>query len=59
MTVKINYLQKRLNKNDSNIVLFIDNKFKTNNLKKFLSDSEYNYINDLLKNIDLKKKIFF
>ena len=59
MTVKIKYLQKKSNKNDSNTVLFIDEKFKTNTLKKFLSDKEYNYINDLLKNIDPKKKLFF
>ena len=30
---------------------------KLNNLKKFISNSEFSYINDLLKTSDLKKNI--
>ena len=57
MTVKINYNQKSLSKNSSNIVLFSNEKFNISHLKKNLSDSEFFYINDLLKTSDFKKNI--
>ena len=57
MTVKINYNQKSLSKTSSNIVLFSNEKFNINSLKKNLSDSEFSYLNDLLKTSDLKKNI--
>ena len=38
--------------------MFFDEKLNINKLKKYLSNSEYTYINELLKNIDKKKKIF-
>ncbi len=59
MTVKINYNQKSFNKTSSNIVLFSNEKFNTSSLKKNLSDSEFFYINDLLKTSDLKKNILY
>ena len=43
----------------ANLVLFSDEKFSLNNLKKFLSNSEFSYINDLLKTSDLKKNLLF
>ena len=58
MPVKINYSNKASNKLTSNTVLFVNEKFNTNGLKKFISSSEYSYINDLLKTSDLKKNIF-
>ena len=58
MPIKINYSKKKLNKNSSNLVLFSDDKFNLNALKKFLSISEFSYINDLLKTSDLKKNLF-
>ena len=59
MSVKINYLKSNKNKSSStNMVLFSNEKFKINNLKKYISKSEYAYIEDLLKNIDSKKNIF-
>lgn len=59
MTIKINYLNKNKNKSLSkNIVLFSNEKFKINNLKNFLSKSEFVYIEDLIKTIDPKKNIF-
>ena len=58
MPIKINYSKKTLNKNSSNLVLFSDDKFNLNALKKFLSISEFSYINDLLKTSDLKKNLF-
>ncbi len=57
MTVKINYSKKTLNNYKSNLVVFSDEKFGTNNLKKFFSKSEFSYISDLLKNYDLKKNL--
>ena len=58
MTVRLNYSNKTSNNLSSNLVLFCDEKFNTNGLKKYLSDSEFSYINDLLKAIDLKKNLF-
>ncbi len=57
MPIKINYSKKTLNKSSSNIVLFANEKFNINSLKKILSVSEFSYINDLLKSSDLKKNI--
>ena len=58
MSVKIYYSNKTPNKSSSNLVLFVDDKFNVNNLKKHLSSNELSYINDLLKNNDLKKNMF-
>ena len=58
MSIQISYTKKTLNKSSSNVVFFVDEKFNIKNLQKHLSNSESLYINDLLKNIDLKKKIF-
>tara|TARA_B100000963_G_scaffold101349_1_gene87663 strand:+ start:22778 stop:24235 length:1458 start_codon:yes stop_codon:yes gene_type:complete len=58
MTVKIDYSKKELNKTSSNTILFIDEKFNINTIKKFISNTEFIYINDLIKNIDKKKNIF-
>ena len=57
MSININYSNKALNKNSANVILFSNDKFNINNLKKFLSVSEYSYISDLLKTSDLKKKL--
>ena len=56
MSIKINYLKKITAKSSGNLVLFSNEKFSTNNLKKYLLSSEFLYINDLLKTSDLKKK---
>ena len=58
MTVKINYLNKTNSNYKSNLVLFIDDKFNINGLKKILSNSELSYISDLLKKSDTKKNLF-
>ena len=57
MTIKINYLNKLSNKTSTNVVLFTDEKFNMDNLKKHISNSEFSYISDLLKNNDLKKDL--
>ena len=58
MTVRLDYSKKTSNNLSSNLVLFCDEKFNTNGLKKYLSNSEISYINDLLKTIDSKKNLF-
>jgi leucyl aminopeptidase len=58
MSIKINYTNKKTDKLACNLVLFVDEKFSISNLKKYLSNIEFSYINDLLKKIDLKKNMF-
>ena len=58
MSIKINYSKNTYNENSSNLVLFSNDKFNLNNLKKYLINSEFSYINDLLKTSDLKKNLF-
>ena len=55
MSIKLNYLKKTSSKS-SNLVLFCDEKYSTGGLKKYLSNAEFSYINDLLKTVDQKKK---
>jgi len=57
MTIQINYKISNLKKISSNIVLFVDEKFNISGLKKYISNSEFSYISDLLKNSDLKKDL--
>jgi len=59
MSIKINYLNKQGNITLGNVVLFTDEKFNIGSLKKHLSNSEFSYISDLLKNNDSKKDVFF
>jgi leucyl aminopeptidase len=59
MTVKISYLNKPITKTSANEILFVDEKFNISKIKKFISNTEFSYINDLLKTNDLKKKYYF
>ena len=58
MSVKINYSKIKTGKSSGNLVLFTDDKFSINSSKKYLSNSEFSYISDLLKTSDLKKNLF-
>jgi len=58
MSIKINYLNKAGSKSSANLILFCNEKFEIKSLKKYLSSSEFLYINDLLKSSDLKKNLF-
>jgi leucyl aminopeptidase len=58
MSIKINYLKKVAGKSSGNLILFTDEKFNIGNLKKYISNTEFSYIKDLLKTSDLKKSIF-
>ena len=58
MSVRINYLKKQTSSIPAgNLILFSDEKFSINSLKKYFSNSEFSYINDLLKTNDLKKNL--
>ena len=58
MSIKLNYLKKSTSKTLSNLVLFCGEKYKIIGLKKYLSENEFSYINDLIKTIDLKKNLY-
>ena len=57
MSIQINYKNAVSRKDLTNLVLFVDENFSINNLKKNLSNLEFSYISDLLKNSDLKKDL--
>ncbi len=57
MSIKINYLNKTSSSFSANLVLFSNEKFNLSGLKNYLSNSEFSYINDLLRTSDLKKNL--
>ena len=57
MSVKITYSKQAISKSSNNLVLFCNDKFNINVLKKYLTNSEHSYISDLLKSNDLKKNL--
>ena len=59
MTVQINYNYSNSKKALSNLVVFVDEKFNINGLKKHISNFEFSYIHDLLKTSDLTKDLLF
>jgi leucyl aminopeptidase len=58
MSIQIKYNNSGQKKPSTNLVLFADEKFNIIGLKKYLSNSEFSYINDLLKISDIKKNLF-
>ena len=59
MSIKINYSNKLIGKSPANFVLFVDQSFNISGLKKIISNTEFSYISDLLKDSDLKKDLLF
>jgi leucyl aminopeptidase len=57
MSIQINYKNNSLKNPSTNLVLFTDEKFNISALKKYISNSELSYINDLIKTSDLKKPL--
>ena len=57
MPINISYSNRVESNLTDNIVLFVNEKFNTNNLKNYVNNNELSYVNDLLKNSDLKKNI--
>ena len=56
MAVQIIY---KNNDNSNNQVLFVEEGFNISRLKKHISNIEFSYISDLLKNSDVKKNLLF
>ena len=59
MSIKINYKNNISTKSTINLVLFVNENFNIKDIKKYISNSEFSYIADLLKKSDLKKDILF
>ena len=59
MTIRINYNNNNKKKPTTNLVLFVDENFNINSIKKHISNLEFSYISELLKNSDLKKDLLF
>jgi len=61
MTIKINYLTNRNNKNVTNHVFFVKDFFKSisSSLKSFFSETEIKYVNQILKKKNSKKNFLF
>ena len=57
MSIKLNYSKKIRSETSSNLVLFSDEKYSINGLKKYISNTEFSYIKDLLKTMDLKRNL--
>ena len=56
MSIKISYSSNSIKKIKENLVLFSNDRFNLNTLKKYISKAEFTYINDILKHSDIKKK---
>ena len=59
MTVQVLYKNNNNEKSLGNLVLFTDENFNINDLKKHISKEEFTYVSDLLKTSDLKKDLLF
>ena len=59
MSIKVNYTKNISSKAPKNLILFTDENFNINGLKKHISKEEFSYIKDLLKTSDLKKELLF
>ncbi|MDA9646866.1 leucyl aminopeptidase [Candidatus Pelagibacter sp.] len=59
MSIKINFKNNISTKSTINLVLFVNENFNIKDIKKYISNSEFSYIADLLKNSDLKKDSLF
>ena len=58
MNIKILFKSQVSAKSNGNLILFVDERYNINGLKKYIPNSEYLYISDLLKKKDIKKKNF-
>ena len=59
MSIKINYKNNISTKSLTNLILFVGENFNISGVKKYLSNGEFSYINDLLNESDLKKDLLF
>ena len=59
MSIQINNKNSISKTSRTNLVLFVEENFNISALKKHISNTEFSYISDLLKNGDLKKNLLF
>ena len=59
MSIIINYKNSASKRVSDNLVLFVDENFRINALRKYISPVEFSYISDLLKSSDLKNNLLF
>ena len=59
MTVQVLYKDKYKSTGNSVNIFFVGEKFDINGIKNKVSNTEFSYISDLLKNSDLKKNLLF
>ena len=59
MPIKIDYKSASSKIKPTNLVLFVDEKFNIKGVKKHISNYEFSYISDLIRNNDLKKNLLF
>jgi len=59
MTVQVLYKNNNFQESIANLVLFTDENFNINGLKKYTSNEEFSYVSDLLKTSNLKKNLLF
>jgi len=57
MSIQINHKNNSLKKSSTNLVLFVEENFNISGLKKHITNAEFTYVSDLLKNSDLKKNL--
>ena len=57
MTISVAYNRNISKRTSGNLVFFVSDKYEIKNLKKYLSNSEFTFVNDLIKIRDQSKKI--
>ena len=57
MPININYPKGTYKNSNKNLVLFTNGKLKSQNLKNFLTNTEFSYVSDLLKTHDPEKNL--
>ncbi len=57
MSIRINYPKGKANNSTRNLVLFTNEKLNLQNLKNFLTNTEFSYVSDLLKTHDPEKNL--
>jgi len=57
MSIEINYNSSGSKNTSNNLILFVDEKFNIDPLKRYISSSEFSYIKELLKTSDLSKNL--
>ena len=57
MSILINYKNSSYNRNSSNLILFVDEKFNISPIRKHLSTHENSFVSDLIKAKDIKNNI--